>query len=157
MRRAVLSAVIVAMFALVGAASAFAASGVEHLKFAAGPYLVRPGANLILTDLGEIPKPMVNGFMTRVEPNLHYAKANGKCCGAIPRVDVIHLHHGVWLTDGAAGAGEGNGQPGFLRQSRQIVVAAQCQSRPVQLHVPAAWAGRGEGVALRRRGKRQRL
>jgi hypothetical protein len=38
------------MFALVSAAPAFAASGVEHLKFAAGPYLVRPGANLILTD-----------------------------------------------------------------------------------------------------------
>ena len=113
MRRAVIGALVVATLALASAAPAFAASGVEHLKFAAGPYLVRPGANLILTDLGEIPKPMVNGFMTRVEPNLHYAKANGKCCGGIPRVDVIHLHHGVWLTDGAAGQGEGNGQEGL--------------------------------------------
>ena len=40
------------------------------------------------------------------EPPLR--EANGKCCGAIPRVDVIHLHHGVWLTNGAAGQGEGN-------------------------------------------------
>ena len=77
MRRAVIGAVVVAMFALVGAAPAFASSGVQHLKFAAGPYLVRPGANLILTDLGEIPKPRVNGFMIRVAPNLHYALPNG--------------------------------------------------------------------------------
>ena len=113
MRRAVIGAVIVAMFALVGAAPAFAAGGVRAPEVRRRPLPVRPGANLILTDLGEIPKPMVNGFMTRVAPNLHYAKANGKCCGAIPRVDVIHLHHGVWLTDGAAGQGEGNGQTGF--------------------------------------------
>ena len=45
--------------------------------------------------------------MVRVAPNLHYAKPNGKCCGAIPRVDVIHLHHGVWLSNGAAGRGRG--------------------------------------------------
>ena len=47
--------------------------------------------------------------MVRMAPNLHYALPNGKCCGAIPRVDVIHLHHGVWLSNGKAGAGEGNG------------------------------------------------
>src|SRR5205807_1401968 len=47
--------------------------------------------------------------MVRMAPNLRYALPNGKCCGAIPRVDVIHLHHGVWVTDGVAGAGEGNG------------------------------------------------
>jgi hypothetical protein len=104
---------ILAVVALAGAAPAFASTGVEHLKFAAGPYLVRPGANLILTDLAEVPKPQVNGFMIRVAPNLHYARPNGKCCAGIPRVDVIHLHHGVWLTDGGAGQGEGNGQDGF--------------------------------------------
>ena len=149
MRRAVIGAVLVAMFALVGAAPAFAASGVEHLKFAAGPYLVRPGANLILTDLGEIPKPMVNGFMTRVEPNLHYAKANGKCCGAIPRVDVIHLHHGVWLTDGAAGPrrgqrtgrplpvhGVGRGEDGHSVPARLRVPGRRRRPLGPQLHDP---------------------
>jgi hypothetical protein len=95
---------------LAGAAPAVAANGVEHLHFAAGPYQVKPGANLILTDTRDVPKPNGNGFMIRVAPNLHYARANGKCCGAIPRVDVIHLHHGVWLTDGAAGRGEGNSE-----------------------------------------------
>jgi plastocyanin len=95
------------------ATPAFASNGVEHLHFAAGPYLVRPGANLILTDTREVPKPHVNGFMVRVAPNLHYALPNGKCCGGIPRVDIIHLHHGVWLSDGAAGTGEGNSYVGF--------------------------------------------
>jgi hypothetical protein len=90
------------------AAPAFAASGVEHLHYAAGPYAIRAGANAILADYRDVPKPNVNGFMVRMAPNLHYALPNGKCCGAIPRVDVIHLHHGVWLTDGAAGEGEGN-------------------------------------------------
>ena len=51
--------------------------------------------------------------MVRVAPNLHYAKANGQCCGGIPRVDVIHLHHGVWLSNGAAGQGEGNSYGGI--------------------------------------------
>ena len=54
------------------------------MHFAAGPYVVRPGANLILTDMNHVPKPSVDGFMVRMAPNLHYALRNGKCCGAIP-------------------------------------------------------------------------
>ncbi len=83
-------------------------TGCERLNFAAGPYNITPGANLILTDHRHIPTPGVNGFMLRVAPNLRYALPNGKCCGQIPRVDVLHLHHGVWLTTGTAGMGEGN-------------------------------------------------
>jgi hypothetical protein len=102
-----------------GAASAFAAvapasadTGVQRLHFQAGPYLVTPGANLILLDYKHVPKPTENGFMVRMAPNLHYARPDGSCCGAVPRVDVIHLHHGVWLSNGAAGAGEGNSYVG---------------------------------------------
>jgi hypothetical protein len=94
-------------------ATAAAASGVEHLHYAAGPYTVTPGANLILTQLGRVPKPNVNGFMIRMAPNLHYAKADGSCCGGIPRVDVIHLHHGVWLSHAKYAQSEGNGYFGF--------------------------------------------
>src|SRR5579859_2527035 len=89
-------------------AVAAASTGVEHLHFAAGPYLVRPGANLILLDYRHVPKPTQDGFMVRMAPNLRYALPSGKCCGTIPRTDIIHLHHGVWLTNGAAGQGEGN-------------------------------------------------
>jgi hypothetical protein len=107
--------ILIACAALAGfAGSASAAAyhvsypGLEHLNFNAGPYMVHPGANLILVDTNHVPKPSVDGFMVRMAPNLKYALPNGKCCGKVPYVSVIHLHHGVWLSTGAAGAGEGN-------------------------------------------------
>jgi hypothetical protein len=111
LKRAIVGLLVAAAAIVVVASPAEAAtsSGVEHLHYAAGPYTVTPGANLILTDIHGVPKPTQNGFMIRVAPNLHYALPNGKCCGKIPRVDVLHLHHGVWLTNGQAGTGEGNG------------------------------------------------
>jgi hypothetical protein len=112
--RAVARGLVVAAIALfLTPAFASASTGVEHLHYSAGPYLVTPGANLILLDKSRVPKPAQDGYMVRMAPNLHYARPDGKCCGTIPRVDVIHLHHGVWLSNGAAGAGEGNGLGGF--------------------------------------------
>ena len=111
MRRAVFGAVALAAAILVGLpsiASASSTSGVEHLHFAAGPYSVIPGANLIETQTNQVPKPSVDGYMIRMSPNLKYALPNGKCCGAVPLTKDVHLHHGVWLSDGAAGQGEGN-------------------------------------------------
>ena len=81
----------------------------EHLHYAAGPYHITPGANLILFDYRHVPKPNADGFMLRMQPNARYALPNGKCCGKVPLTNIIHLHHGVWLTNGPAGAGEGNG------------------------------------------------
>ncbi len=109
MKRAAVGVVVV-VFSLLAllAGSASAASSVEHLHFRAGPYVVTPGANLILLDTNKVPKPTQDGYMVRMAPNLHYALPNGKCCGGIPRVDVIHLHHGVWLSNGHLGQGEGN-------------------------------------------------
>jgi plastocyanin len=118
-KRAIVGALAAVVTALATTASASAATskgieppGTEHLHFAAGPYRITPGANLILLDTNHIPKPTQDGYMVRFAPNLHYAAPNGRCCGAIPRVDVIHLHHGVWLSNGQAGAGEGNGYVG---------------------------------------------
>jgi hypothetical protein len=107
----VLAALVV--IAVMSSSASAASTGVEHLHFDAGPYLITPGANLILLDTNQVPKPNQDGYMIRMAPNLHYAKANGKCCGTIPRVDVIHLHHGVWLSNGPAGLGEGNGYGGI--------------------------------------------
>jgi hypothetical protein len=95
------------------AGSAGARAGVEHFHFKAGPYRITPGANLILLDYKHVPKPAQDGFMVRMVPNLRYALPNGRCCGAIPRTDLIHLHHGVWLSNGTAGRGEGNSLSGF--------------------------------------------
>jgi plastocyanin len=89
-------------------AVASAGTGVEHLHFRAGPYLITPGANLILLQSNQVPKPTQDGYMVRFQPNLVYAHANGTCCGTIPQVSVIHLHHGVWLSNGTTGEGDGN-------------------------------------------------
>jgi plastocyanin len=40
-------------------------------------------------------RPPVDGWITGFRPNLTYAS------GKVPRVDVIHLHHGVWVINGA--------------------------------------------------------
>jgi hypothetical protein len=95
--------------AVAPAPAAADSSGVEHLNFAAGPYHVVPGANLILDQLNNVPKPHVDGFMVRMRPNLVYALPGGKCCGKVPRTDIVHLHHAVWLSNGGSGQGEGEG------------------------------------------------
>ncbi|MDQ6822188.1 MAG: hypothetical protein M3076_17910 [Actinomycetota bacterium] len=114
MRRSVVGACVGILAALAWFASPASASStccVEHLHFAAGPYVVTPGANLILLQYQKVPKPNQDGYMIRVNPNLRYAKRSGGqwvCCGKIPYVSQIHLHHGVWLSNGLTGEGEGN-------------------------------------------------
>jgi hypothetical protein len=100
---------------MIGAQPAPAASpsGVQHLHLHAGPYRIIPGANQILTDVNGVPKPAQDGYVTSIAPNLRYAKPDGSCCGAVPRVDIIHLHHAVWLSNGPAGRGSGNPYLGF--------------------------------------------
>ena len=68
--------------------------GIQHLHYKTAPIPIEPGQNSILfkpTDL----KPQVPGYITRFRPNLVYTGS-----GKVPRVDVIHLHHGVWLING---------------------------------------------------------
>jgi hypothetical protein len=91
------------------AAAAVSGAGVETLNFAAGPYRVIPGANLILDQYLKVPKPKVNGFMVKMQPNLVYARPDGRCCGKVPPTDIVHLHHAVWLSNGTSGEGEGEG------------------------------------------------
>lgn len=113
MKRAWIGGMVAVASLCFAAPSLAASSGVVHLHYKAGPYVITPGANLILTQINGVPKPNVDGYMVGFRPNLHYARANG-ALGGIPRVDVIHLHHGVWLSSGAAGQGEGNSQYGGL-------------------------------------------
>jgi plastocyanin len=67
--------------------------GLQHLHYEYGPISIAPGQNNIQTDVDAL-KPSVPGFITRFAPNLVYADS-----GRVPRVDVIHLHHGVWLSN----------------------------------------------------------
>jgi len=72
---------------------ATAAGGVQHLHFRFGPVRITPGQNVIRFNATRR-RPKVDGFITSFRPNL--VRANGR----VPPVDVIHLHHAVWIVDG---------------------------------------------------------
>jgi hypothetical protein len=69
--------------------------GVEHLHFSYGPLDVLPGQNNIEISGKKVPKPDVDGYIVGIRPNLRHPD------GSVPGVDVIHLHHGVWLNASA--------------------------------------------------------
>ena len=69
-------------------------AGTQHLHFEYGPIDIMPGQNNIEAHLNRM-KPKIPGFITRFKPNLVYSGTK-----KVPRVDVIHLHHGVWLMNG---------------------------------------------------------
>jgi plastocyanin len=91
-------AVAVLLPASAGAATEYAQPvdypGLQHLTYKFGPIDVTPGQNTIEIKNNTL-RPDVPGYITAFKPNLTYL--NGK----VPRVDVIHLHHGVWLVNGA--------------------------------------------------------
>jgi hypothetical protein len=91
MRRLALLAGLVALAALALPSGALAAgSGVKHLHYRFGPIAIKPGQNSIEYRITTL-KPKVDGYITAFKPNLKRAD------GSVPPVDVIHLHHGVWL------------------------------------------------------------
>jgi plastocyanin len=66
--------------------------GVQHLRFETAPIVVKPGQNSIENVfVPAAQKPKVDGYIVRARPDLTYLD------GEVPPVDVIHLHHGVWL------------------------------------------------------------
>ncbi len=69
--------------------------GVQHLKYRYGPIVIKPGQNNIAYSGGAVPKPGVDGYIVGIRPNIRYPN------GTVPAVDVVHLHHGVWINRGA--------------------------------------------------------
>ncbi len=67
-----------------------AANGAKRIKYRVGPFRITPGQNEIGNKI-ILEKPQEDGYFTRIRPDLTYM--NGK----VPGVDIIHLHHGVWL------------------------------------------------------------
>jgi hypothetical protein len=67
--------------------------GIQHLHYEYGPIDIAPGQNNIEAQVNTL-RPDVPGYITRFAPNLVYADSH-----QVPRVDVIHLHHGVWLSN----------------------------------------------------------
>jgi plastocyanin len=68
--------------------------GLQHLHYEYGPIAIVPGQNTIEIRPNKL-KPQVPGYITSFRPDLIYTKSR-----KVPRVDVIHLHHGVWLING---------------------------------------------------------
>ena len=108
------SALVVAMaaallFSATATAQTGSQAGVEHLHFAAGPFLITPGANLILLDSNRVPEAVGRRLHgpDGAEPQVRAAER--QVLRRVPLTNVIHLHHGVWLSNGTAGEGEGNG------------------------------------------------
>jgi hypothetical protein len=66
------------------------ANGAQRLTYKIGPFDIVPGQNEIGYRVID-QKPQVDGWITRIRPDLTYTS------GKIPGVDVIHLHHGVWV------------------------------------------------------------
>jgi plastocyanin len=76
------------------------AGGAKRIMYRIGPFEVRPGQNQI----GYAPileRPQEDGYITRIRPDLTYLD------GRVPRVDVIHLHHGVWVNASRGGTSFG--------------------------------------------------
>ena len=72
------------------------AGGAKRLTYRIGPFDIKPGQNPI--DYAPITqRPQVDGYITRFKPNLTYLD------GSVPPVDVIHLHHAVWVNTSRQG------------------------------------------------------
>jgi plastocyanin len=92
-RLSLLACVALALGTAAAPAGAATTTGVQHLHYRFGPLHIAPGQNTINLAPTRL-RPTVPGYITRFKPDLEYA--NGKK----PSVDIIHLHHGVWLVDG---------------------------------------------------------
>jgi hypothetical protein len=71
----------------------------ERLRFAYGPLLIKPGQNDVLLTPVAIEKPVQDGYITRIRPNLVDQD------GIVPPVEQIHLHHGTWQSIPSYGNG----------------------------------------------------
>jgi plastocyanin len=67
--------------------------GIQHLHYKYGPVDISPGQNTIELRPNQ-QKPDVPGYITKFKPDLVYSED-----GSVPPVDIIHLHHGVWLSN----------------------------------------------------------
>jgi hypothetical protein len=82
----------VLLFCLALASPASGQDGVEQLEFSYGPVKIAPGQNTIGLELND-QRPKVDGWIVGFRPDLVRKD------GSVPRVDLIHLHHGVWLSN----------------------------------------------------------
>jgi hypothetical protein len=80
--------------------------GMQKLTYCYGPISIHPGQNIIRINTTHL-FPQVQGYITRFDPEFVYAD------GTVPRVDVLHLHHAVWVV---------NGKPQFAAGEEKTIV-----------------------------------
>src|ERR671910_1431201 len=92
------------------------AGGAKRIKYKIGPFDVVPGQN----EIGYAPiveRPQRDGWFTRIRPDLTYLS------GRVPGVEVIHLHHGVWVNMSRRPATSGLGvQPFFAAGEEKTIM-----------------------------------
>ena len=66
-------------------------AGAQVLKYKFGPMTIKPGQNYINVDVQQ-QRPNVDGWIVGFRPGLVYADT-----GKSPNVNIVHLHHAVWL------------------------------------------------------------
>ncbi len=71
----------------------------RRLRFSFGPLAIKPGQNDVLAEPVRIEKPLRDGYVTRIEPNL--VDVNGN----VPPTEQVHLHHGTWISVPSYGSG----------------------------------------------------
>jgi plastocyanin len=74
--------------------------GAERHIYRYGPIDVLPGQNNI-DFTGRIDLPTEDGWITRIAADVQRED------GSVPPVDIIHLHHGVWINQSRPGSGRG--------------------------------------------------
>jgi len=74
--------------------------GIQQTEFWVGPINVTAGQNRIENiPMGAQDKPAVNGWITRIEPNLIDSD------GTVPDSSKVMFHHGVWINQSGFGSG----------------------------------------------------
>jgi plastocyanin len=91
------------------------AGGAKRIKYKIGPFDIVPGQN----EIGYAPiaeRPQRDGWFTRIRPDLTYLS------GRVPGVEVIHLHHGVWVNVSRGAATSGLGVEPFFAAGEEKTI-----------------------------------
>ena len=107
--------------------------GVQHLKFRYGPVAIKPGQNNIEIANSAVPKPKVDGWITRLQPNLR------RMDGSVPPVDVIHLHHAVWVNASRQGDASGGGYGPFFAAGEEKTIFQMPAPYGLRYQASDAW------------------
>ena len=104
----------VLLLALAVPSSAVATTkGAKRITYKFGPVDIKPGQNTIEFEATN-GFPRVPGYITRFKPDLVRVRD-----GSVPRVDVLHLHHAVWLVGSRDGTRSG---PQFAAGEEKTIV-----------------------------------